>query len=45
MLYVELLNIPYKIEINRTFIEHKKHLSIKKIKKLYIYQHAKFHKN
>ena len=30
MLYAEHLDIPYKIEINRTFIEHKKYLSIKK---------------
>ncbi len=33
MLYVDLLNILYKLEINRTFIEHMKNISIKKIKK------------
>ena len=33
MLYVDLLNILYKLEINRTYIEHIKNISIKKIKK------------
>ena len=33
MLYVDLLNILYKLEINRTFIEHRKNISIKKLKK------------
>ena len=32
MLYVDFFNIPYKIEINRTFIEQKKNISIKKLK-------------
>ena len=33
MLYVDLFNILNNIEINRTFIEHIKFLSIKKLKK------------
>jgi hypothetical protein len=36
MLYVDFLNILYKLEINRTFIEQLKKLSIKKDKKMYI---------
>jgi len=30
MLYADFFNIPYKLEINRTFIEQYKYLSIKK---------------
>ncbi len=33
MLYALLFNIPYKQQINRTFIEHEKKKSIKKSKK------------
>ncbi len=33
MLYAFLLNIPYKQQINRTFIERNKKKSIKKSKK------------
>ena len=33
MLYALLVNILYKQQINRTFIEHKKKISIKKLKK------------
>ena len=33
MLYVDFFNILNNIEINRTFIEHIKFLSIKKLKK------------
>ena len=33
MLYADLLNILYKQQINRTFIEHNKNLSIKNLKK------------
>ena len=45
MLCVNSFNILYKIEINRTFIEHMKLIAIKKHKKMYIYQHARFTKN
>ena len=33
MLYALIVNILYKQQINRTFIEHDKKISIKKIKK------------
>ena len=33
MLYVDFFNILYKLEINRTFIEHLKKYAIKKLKK------------
>ncbi len=33
MLYALLVNILYKQQINRTFIEHDKKISIKKLKK------------
>ena len=45
MLCVDFLNILYKIEINRTYIEHIEIIAIKKHKKMYIYQHARFTKN
>ena len=45
MLCADFLNTLYKLKINRTFIEHKKNSSIKKIKKMYIYQHGSGKKN
>ena len=41
MLCVDFCNKIYKLEINRTFIEHAKKKCNKKIKKIYKYQHAK----
>ena len=42
MLCADFLNTLYKLEINRTFIEHEKKYAIKKI---YKYQHEKREKN
>ena len=42
MLYADLLNILYKLEINRTYIEHMKKKSIKKQNKCTYYFNAKF---
>ena len=39
MLCVDFLNTLYKLEINRTFIEHEKKICNKKIKEIYKYQH------
>ena len=45
MLCVDFCNTLYKLEINRTFIEHMKKICNKKVKKIYIYQHAKRKEN
>ena len=40
MLYEDILNTLYELKINRTFIEHNKKFSNKKLKKIYKYQHV-----